>query len=355
MSKYFEMDVDQKIMPTAAINLILAETRILSGDTLHAQVVIDSADPDTVVHELYAEIRGIGRSGWVNIHTDKIYETEKEYMNVVVNLCHSIMPLKTGRHQFGFQIVIPDSCPSSYESQFGTIRYTIRVNMVSNLQSATLNEVFPFLVVSRSYFDDVPSAIMRQIEYKDEVDFTVCSLPFGTVYLKIIMPRTGYRLGESIPVKIHVKNSTRKAVKECRIQLILKTQFEAMSRYERINEKKLLEHMMDSKIIGKVKGKTEKDFDLEHLKIPENAVPTQQYNRADEVNILSLSYVMRFSAEPGIETEIPLIVTSKGYKNTIKHGIIEEKMPSTVIRPPNLNRPRRSIVESNAKGISFYC
>lgn len=64
-------------MPTAAINLILAETRILSGDTLHAQVVIDSADPDTVVHELYAEIRGIGRSGWVNIHTDKIYETEK--------------------------------------------------------------------------------------------------------------------------------------------------------------------------------------------------------------------------------------------------------------------------------------
>lgn len=109
------------------------------------------------------------------------------------------MPLKTGRHQFGFQIVIPDSCPSSYESQFGTIRYTIRVNMVSNLQSATLNEVFPFLVVSRSYFDDVPSAIMRQIEYKDEVDFTVCSLPFGTVYLKIIMPRTGYRLGEVGP------------------------------------------------------------------------------------------------------------------------------------------------------------
>ena len=64
-------------MPTAAINLVLVESRILSGDTLQAQVIIDSADPDTVLEELYAEVRGIGRTGWVNIHTDKIYETEK--------------------------------------------------------------------------------------------------------------------------------------------------------------------------------------------------------------------------------------------------------------------------------------
>ena len=123
------------------------------------------------------------------------------------------MPLRTGRHQFSFHVVIPENAPSSYESQFGTIRYTIKVSMISNTQQASTAEVFPFLVVTKSYFDDIPSAIMRQIEYKDEgnecliicmctynpriiVDFTVCSLPFGTIYLKVIMPRTGYRLGE---------------------------------------------------------------------------------------------------------------------------------------------------------------
>ena len=74
--------------------------------------------------------------------------------------------------------------------------------MIANTQQATLSEIFPFLVVSKSYLDEIPSAIMRQIEYKDEVDFTVCSLPFGTVYLKIIMPRTGFRLGE-VSIDVH--------------------------------------------------------------------------------------------------------------------------------------------------------
>ncbi|KAE9552768.1 hypothetical protein FO519_004030 [Halicephalobus sp. NKZ332] len=343
-------------MPTAAINLVLAESRILSGDTLQAQVVIDSADPDTIVEELYAEVRGIGKAGWVNIHTDKIYETEREYINVVINLCKNAMALRTGRHQFGFQVVIPEFCPSSYESQFGTIRYTVRINMVANSQQATITEVFPFLVVSKSYLDDIPSAIMRQIEYKDEVDFTVCSLPFGTVYLKVVMSRTGFRLGESIPVKVCIKNGTRKMLKDCRIQLILKTQFEATSRYEHINEKKLLEHLMDSNVLGRVKGKTEKEFDIQLLKIPENAVPTQQASKTDDPNIISLTYVMRFTALPGIETEIPLIITSKGYKNTIKHGNAEEKMPPmATIRPPDQNRPRLSIVEGNSRGIAYYC
>lgn len=37
---------------------------------------------------------------------------------------------------------------------------------------------------------------MQQIDYKDEVDFTVCTLPFGTVYVRISLSRTGYSLGE---------------------------------------------------------------------------------------------------------------------------------------------------------------
>lgn len=89
-------------------------------------------------------------------------------MNTVIQLCRTPMPLTTGRHQFGFHATVPENSPSSYESQFGTIRYTIKVTMVANSQQATVAEVFPFLVVTKSYFDDIPSAIMRQIEYKDE-------------------------------------------------------------------------------------------------------------------------------------------------------------------------------------------
>lgn len=64
-------------MPTVALNLLLDSTRVYAGTYLDAKVLLDSADPHTIVSEFFAEVRGFGRTGWVNIHTDKIYETER--------------------------------------------------------------------------------------------------------------------------------------------------------------------------------------------------------------------------------------------------------------------------------------
>lgn len=50
-------------------------------------------------------------------------------------------------------------------------------------------------MLAKCYFDDIPHAIMH-FDYQDEIDFTVCSLPFGTVRLQISLPRTGFCLGE---------------------------------------------------------------------------------------------------------------------------------------------------------------
>ncbi len=64
-------------MPTVALNVAFTEGRVLAGEVFTAKVLLDSTDPDTVVSNFLAEIRGFGKTGWVNIHTDKIFETEK--------------------------------------------------------------------------------------------------------------------------------------------------------------------------------------------------------------------------------------------------------------------------------------
>jgi hypothetical protein len=69
-------------MPTVALNLQLNSPRVYTGTYLEAAVLLDSADPHTVVTEFVAEVRGFGRTGWVNIHTDKIYETERVWFLV---------------------------------------------------------------------------------------------------------------------------------------------------------------------------------------------------------------------------------------------------------------------------------
>lgn len=149
------------------------------------------------------------------------------------------------------------------------------------LFKATAVEIFPFLVVASSYFDDIPTAAMQQIDYKDEVDFTACTLPFGTVYISISVSRTGYCLGEvkfrsnqiysyfqTITPLIYIKNTSRKALKDCRIQLVLKTQYEAISRYEHVSDKKLVEQQLDIDMLGKIKGRS----DAVGLKLAQNSI-----------------------------------------------------------------------------------
>ncbi|KAL3117079.1 hypothetical protein niasHT_007482 [Heterodera trifolii] len=298
-------------MPTVALNLVLSETRVYSGDCLSATVLLDSTDPDNAIQEFLAEISGVGQTGWVNIHTDKIYETEQAYLRMVVPLCHQPMELSPGRHKFGLRVTIPDSVPSSFESQFGSIRYSIKVQLVGNAEHCSAVEVFPFLVLAKSYFDDIPHAI-KHFDYQDEIDFTVCTLPFGTVRLQISLPRTGFCLGEVIRAHLHVRNGTRKTLKDCRLQLVLKTQFEARSRYEQASDQKLVENVMDSYPLGKVKGRTDLDLEECVLRVPEQAVPT---NQTVPDSIIALSYVIRFNALPGIETEIPVLITSLGYRH----------------------------------------
>ena len=114
---------------------------------------------------------------------------------------------------------------------------------------------------------------MRHIDYEDEIDFTVCTLPFGTVRLRISLPRTGFCLGEVrqfdceykailillqvIRAHVFVRNGSRKQLKECRLQLILKSQFQAQSRYEQANDRKLVETVLDTHSVGRIRGRSE--------------------------------------------------------------------------------------------------
>ncbi|KIH53922.1 hypothetical protein ANCDUO_15934 [Ancylostoma duodenale] len=49
-------------------------------------------------------------------------------------LCPPGMPITVGKHQFPLQVLIPEDAPSSYESQFGTVRYQIKVVLSANTE-----------------------------------------------------------------------------------------------------------------------------------------------------------------------------------------------------------------------------
>ncbi|KAJ1346587.1 Arrestin domain-containing protein 15 [Parelaphostrongylus tenuis] len=325
------------------LNFVVSQPRVLAGESLNAKILLDSADPDTIIESLTAELKGVGRTGWVNIHTDKIFETEKLYIHTQVPLCAPGMSISVGKHQFPFQMTIPESAPSSFESQFGSIRYYVKVVLTANNDQASCSGVFPITVVARSFFDDVPMNVLSPIDFRDEIDFTCCSLPLGCVSLMISLPRTAFRVGETVEAQVTINNRTRKGLKDCALQLSMKTQFEAMSRYEHVNEKKLIEQSIELIPLGNVRSRHKQVFSKCHIRIPEGAPPTQNYNReTGDTSIITIHYVLKLVALPGIEYEIPLVITSMGYADSAKDAafILHNQRKS-----PNQQRTTRNIVE----------
>ncbi|KAK5978294.1 Arrestin domain protein [Trichostrongylus colubriformis] len=120
----------------------------------------------------------------------------------------------------------------------------------------------------------------------------------------VSLPRTAFRLGESLEAQVTVNNRTRKGLKDCALQLSMKTQFEAMSRYEHVNEKKLYEHLIEMVLLGKVKARHKEVFPKCTIRIPEEAPPTQNYNRdGGDTAIIAIHYVLKFTALPGERLE----------------------------------------------------
>ncbi|CAI5445886.1 unnamed protein product [Caenorhabditis angaria] len=339
----------KKIMPTTQINIVLSESRTMAGEYFNAKILLDSSDPDTIIHSFTAEIKGIGRTGWVNIHTDKIFETEKSYIDTQIQLCEPGTCLPVGKHQFPIQIQIPANAPSSYESQFGSVRYQMKVDLSASTEQASSSEVFPLVVLNRSFFDEVPLNVMSPIDFKDEVDFTCCTLPFGCVSLVMSLPRTAYRIGESIECIVTINNRTRKGLKEVALQLVMKTQFEARSRYEHVNEKKLAEQLIEMVSLGAVRSRCRMEFEKCYLKIPDAAPPTQNYNRGGgESSIIAIHYVLKLTALPGIECEVPLVVTSCGYMDSHKQDAFQHHLDRARAKTSKCEqRKTRSIVEEN--------
>ncbi|KAI6188862.1 Arrestin domain-containing protein 15 [Aphelenchoides besseyi] len=242
-------------LPTVKLSLLIPTAeRVLTGSQLNATVILDVIEePGIIVHELIAEIRGIALTYWVDLCSDKIYDGKQK------------------------QLV----------------------------------ESFPFFVISSSSFDEIPQSLMRPICCKTDRDFTVCSLPFGRVFLKLSVPRLAYQLGEIITPLVYVRNSARTTLSDCYVQLIMKVEYKAFSRYEHLDQEKVIENRVCESWLGRIKSHSEMVSFKCRLQTPED-IPPSTLN--DARCIIKISYVLRLRALPNVEVEIPLIVTAQGYK-----------------------------------------
>ena len=120
--------------------------------------------------------------------------------------------LSPGQHSFPFCFYIPD-VPSSFEGTLGSIRYTLvgRVSWTPPLRPDAMIQVRIPVHVQQVVGVSDPRLLQP---VRQEVQKTVCCLCCASapIELTVTVPKTGYCIGETLPVRITIENGSSRRI-----------------------------------------------------------------------------------------------------------------------------------------------
>ncbi|XP_014210428.1 arrestin domain-containing protein 17 [Copidosoma floridanum] len=164
--------------------------------------------------ELNNEGRYINETDVVTGHEDYF----KAHFYVLGSESSQEIELPAGTHTYPFNYVLPPNLPSSFESDFGRIRYTAKAVLDRPWKFDQETKV-AFTVVS--HFDlNKESSASEQVDLEENKTF--CCLCCGTppLSVNVRLPVRGYVPGQAIPVKVNVENQSGVTVDTIKLKLV---------------------------------------------------------------------------------------------------------------------------------------
>ena len=236
---------------------------------------------------------------------------EQKYLNSVTYLFGSKdgenSEVPVGIHVYHFVCQLPSVIPYSIEGQYGHIRYKVDVNL-DIPWAFDLHEEKPFTVAR---FDDLKlfPELELPIEMEEIKVFCCCWCKSDPLIIKVRLPKTGFGLGEKIPVNVEIINRSSKDVLETTFAIKRVDKFNSTSPEK---QRELKEKVAYTTARGAKVGETV-SF-VEHIEVP--LILMASNSRYCE--IFQISYELKFSAETegmtvSPEIHIPITIGTVGF------------------------------------------
>ncbi|XP_062562602.1 arrestin domain-containing protein 4-like [Armigeres subalbatus] len=210
------------------------------GQTLSGSVVLQASEPEPV-NVITVKIEGFTVVQWTERrpphgkrHRSRQFNGRQDYFNTLINLLGTehapAITIPQGTNVYKFSCSLPDSLPTSFEGQYGHIRYTITVVIERpSQQDTTYREAFT--VLRNVNLNDTPSLRdPKMIELSKTSGWWI--FKSDPMDITVEIPCTGYVSGQSIPVVVRWKNNNA-AIRGIRIKLHKHETYSATEPYEK--------------------------------------------------------------------------------------------------------------------------
>lgn len=200
------------------------------GQTVTGNIII-VLDSTKKIRGISVKIKGEANTCWAAVkeeiddkeqYRDENVTAHEEYFETKYYLVGSAsggeIEIQSGEHKFPFTCTLPMNLPSSFESDYGHVRYTVKA-VLDRPWKFDQEVKNPFTVIAPL---DLNQESRAAESVRQEMSKTFCCLCCGSPPLTVnfSLPVRGYVPGQSMPININVENSSNVVVNT--IKLILR-------------------------------------------------------------------------------------------------------------------------------------
>ncbi|KFB40715.1 AGAP001892-PA-like protein [Anopheles sinensis] len=253
----------------------------------------------------FAEVKWTESTGSGKSRRTVHYHGRQDYINTVTYLQGSPegnpYDIAPGTHTYRFGCALPHNLPTSFEGQYGHIRYTVRVVLHRPWKVDPTYKV-GFTVLRHVNLNE--SAITLGMPCKLEIQKVFCCGPCASepLYISAQTPISGYVPGQTIAVRIEASNKSKKRVNEFSTKLVKNVCYISQTPYGRV--KMVPEIVAEVRCSGLAAGE-QGTFD-QFLAIP--ALPST----SAQCQVLTLGYEVEVEGKipgPNINPRIRIPIT----------------------------------------------
>lgn len=291
-----------------------------AGQTINGELVA-SLQFSLRLKEISVTLKGEAKTNWVNKVSDNIYDSLEPYVNEKKILRYlqdtsDGETLQPGSHRMPFQFQLPPQLPSSYEGEYGYVRYSLVAQaelgpdpscIMPASKGKEIGVERPVTVLASVELRQLSRPASEQAPITKEESFEIvgCCGSRGHVTASVSIPTTAVIAGDLFPVQIRLDNQSRRRQPAAVLNFVQDVHFRSVSFFQSASDSKMITRIIDSmRVDCPEHGKNiVKDITL---RVPRELPATSLGN-----TIIMVRYKVRLEIGTQCEVVIPVGVASK--------------------------------------------
>lgn len=269
-----------------------------TGQTVHGRLIFDQ-NKVKKFRGIYVKFVGFCKVHWTTTESRRVddrdvtytvvHESYEEYCNMKIYLVggesgdHHIQP---GHYDYPFVFQIPGNCPSTYEGEYGHVRYEIKIVVDKAFQfdqkkTVELRVIAPLDLNQNPYCKEPLEMELNDVH-------CCCCFSSGSTDTVVNAPLSGYCPGQKISLEVTSANKGTVEIDTIKLRLKKKIVFTATSEPDTREEKEIIVEIKK----GPIPGNTTRNWSLEM------EVPAMDVYNLTGCSFISLTYKLEVVVSP---------------------------------------------------------